>query len=140
MRPPDARGLFSPAAPDSPARPLDFLISKVKLPSAAECAEAARCLRVVGGAGTAAFVEEALGLDESALNKPTSFLYRGPVAQLATSTAGMYGEMVESFTRQARDARCGAGMQGRLSPLKASQTLRSFAFDCLLRVSGSAGC
>ncbi|PFH33784.1 hypothetical protein BESB_080000 [Besnoitia besnoiti] len=32
--------------------------------------------------------------------RPTAFLYRGCAAQVATSTAGMYGEMVESSVRQ----------------------------------------
>ncbi|CDI87490.1 hypothetical protein, conserved [Eimeria praecox] len=74
---------------------------KDECPSREEAEKAARDLAEAAVASASAFAADARALDPASYAaKPTAFLYRGHTAQIATSTAGMYGEMIESFIKQ----------------------------------------
>lgn len=74
---------------------------KDECPSKEEAEQAARDLTEAAIASASAFAADARAVDPASyVGKPTAFLYRGHTAQIATSTAGMYGEMIESFIKQ----------------------------------------
>ncbi|KAL8429365.1 hypothetical protein Efla_001203 [Eimeria flavescens] len=60
----------------------------------------ARELAEAAVASAQALAADAKAVDLVYASKPTAFLYKGHTAQIATSTAGMYGEMIESFVKQ----------------------------------------
>lgn len=73
---------------------------KDEKPTAEESEKAARDLAEAALASASALAADAHAVDPAYTAKPTAFLYRGHTAQIATSTAGMYGEMIESFIKQ----------------------------------------
>lgn len=74
-------------------------------PTAEEAERVARELAETAAASACALAADAKAVDPEYAAKPTAFLYRGHTAQIATSTAGMYGEMIESFIKQVRHLR-----------------------------------
>ncbi|KAL8436388.1 hypothetical protein ACSSS7_001788 [Eimeria intestinalis] len=66
-----------------------------------EAERVARELAEAAVASAQALAADAHAVDPGYTAKPTAFLYKGHTAQIATSTAGMYGEMIESFIKQA---------------------------------------
>ncbi|KAL8455919.1 hypothetical protein Emag_000293 [Eimeria magna] len=65
-----------------------------------EAERVARELAEAALASAQALAADANAVDPGYTAKPTAFLYKGHTAQIATSTAGMYGEMIESFIKQ----------------------------------------
>ncbi|KAL8275556.1 hypothetical protein Esti_000507 [Eimeria stiedai] len=65
-----------------------------------EAERVARELAEAAVASAQALAADAKAVDPGYTAKPTAFLYKGHTAQIATSTAGMYGEMIESFIKQ----------------------------------------
>ncbi|CDJ32981.1 uncharacterized protein EMH_0049910 [Eimeria mitis] len=87
--------------PGSPARSCVDNACKDDCPSQEEAEKAARDMTEAAVASASAFAADARAIDPASYeSKPTAFLYRGHTAQIATSTAGMYGEMIESFIKQ----------------------------------------
>ncbi|KAL8452268.1 hypothetical protein Emed_001429 [Eimeria media] len=66
-----------------------------------EAERVARELAEAAVTSAQALAADANAVDPGYTAKPTAFLYKGHTAQIATSTAGMYGEMIESFIKQA---------------------------------------
>ncbi|CDJ50107.1 hypothetical protein, conserved [Eimeria brunetti] len=99
-----ARRKQSPARGSAHGSPVQSYLGGAgedECPSKEEAEKAARVLAEAAVASASAFAADARALDPASYEaKPTAFLYRGHTAQIATSTAGMYGEMIESFIKQ----------------------------------------
>ncbi|XP_026193460.1 uncharacterized protein LOC34619749 [Cyclospora cayetanensis] len=91
------------APPTLSVLPLECCLDTSCEEEAPTAEEAERAVTELADAATASaslFAAEAKAVDPTYAAKPTAFLYKGHTAQIATSTAGMYGEMIESFIKQ----------------------------------------
>lgn len=97
-------------------------------PEAVSPVEAERVARELGDAAiasAAALAREAKSVDPEYAARPTAFLYKGATAQIATSTAGMYGEMIESFVKQVRKGDLGDGVELARSADRVSSKIKT---------------